>query len=48
MDIDGYPYHTDITASMFKVNDPGSSSNSTLQDVISQKGAVDYITYYTQ
>ncbi|WP_246021227.1 C39 family peptidase [Paenibacillus lentus] len=47
-DIDGLPYYTDISASMFKVNDPGSSSNSTLQDVINQKGSVDYITYYTK
>lgn len=48
VDIDGYPYYTEITASMFKVNDPGSSKNTTLQDVITQKGKVDYITYYTE
>lgn len=46
-DLDGYPYYTEITPSMFRVNDPGSSYNTSLQDVINQRGPVDYISYYT-
>ncbi|GIQ71547.1 hypothetical protein DUZ99_10595 [Xylanibacillus composti] len=39
--------YNEITPSMFMVNDPGSSTNSTLQDVINQRGAVDYFAHYT-
>lgn len=47
IDGDGNPYYTQITPSMIYVNDPGSSYNQTLQDVINQRGAMDYITHYT-
>ncbi|NNV01205.1 C39 family peptidase [Brevibacillus sp. MCWH] len=47
VDVDGSPYYSQITPEMILVNDPGSSSNQTLQDVINQRGAVDYYTYYT-
>lgn len=40
VDPDGNIFYSSITADMFKVNDPGSSSNATLQDVINQKGSV--------
>jgi hypothetical protein len=47
VDADGNPYYNQITPDMILVNDPGSSSNKTLQDVINQRGAVDYYNYFT-
>ncbi|WP_059171967.1 hypothetical protein [Bacillus sp. FJAT-27445] len=47
VDIDGNPYYSQITASMINVNDPGSSTNVTLQDVINQRGELEYINRYT-
>jgi len=44
---DGGPIYSSITADMFKVNDPGSSSNTTLQDVINQKGSLSRIATFS-
>ncbi|MGD9676785.1 MAG: C39 family peptidase [Vulcanibacillus sp.] len=47
VDAEGNIFYTQITPSMIYINDPGSSFNETLQDVIDDNGSVDYITYYT-
>lgn len=48
VDAKGNPDLSKITSNMILVNDPGSSKNKTLADVINQKGAVEYINYYTK
>jgi hypothetical protein len=48
VDDQGNPFLNEITPDMFKVNDPGSSYNDDLQDVIDQRGEVEYYNYYTK
>ncbi|WP_139132095.1 hypothetical protein [Fusibacter sp. 3D3] len=48
MDPGGGPIYSSITSDMFTVNDPGSSYNFTLQDVINQKGPVSRIGVFKQ
>lgn len=48
VDANNKPDLTKVTPAMILVNDPGSSNNSTLADVIKQRGAVEYYVYYTK